>query len=69
MEKRYGGKVSISVVDPRNPFVLWYAIRYGAWATFTTWLLNGKKVFEGIPKVEELEYLINSELEAAGSNV
>jgi len=42
--------------------VLWYALRYGAWASFTTWVLNGKKIFEGIPKLEELERLIDAEL-------
>jgi len=62
LEERYGDKVRISVVDPRNPLVLWYAIRYGAWATFSTWVLNGKKIFEGIPKFEELKRLIDSEL-------
>ena len=65
LKERYGDKVNISVVDPRNPLVLWYAIRYGAWATFTTWVLNGRKVFEGIPKPEELERFIDSELGAA----
>ena len=60
--ERYGGKVRISLVDPRNPLVLWYALRYGAWASFTTWVLNGKKIFEGIPKLEELERLIDAEL-------
>ena len=62
LKERYGERVHISVVDPRNPFVLWYAIRYGAWATFSTWILNGKKIFEGIPGLEELERLINLEL-------
>ena len=62
LEKRYGNNVRISVVDPRNPLILWYSIRYGAWATFSTWILNGKKIFEGIPKFEELKRLIDSEL-------
>ena len=64
LKERYGERVYISVVDPRNPFVLWYAIRYGAWASFTTWVLNSKKIFEGIPELEELERLIDFELEA-----
>ena len=68
LKKRYGSKVDISVVDPRNPLVLWYAIRYGAWATFTTWILNGKKIFKGIPQPEELERFIDSELGTAASD-
>jgi len=67
LEARYGDKVRISVVDPRNPFVLWYAIRYGAWGSFSTWILDGKKIFEGIPKFEELERLIGSALEGTAS--
>ena len=64
LKEHYGDKLHISVVDPRNPLVLWYGLRYGAWASFTTWLLNSKKVFEGIPTLEELERMIDSELEA-----
>jgi len=41
--------------------VLWYAIRYGAWASFS-WILNGKKVFVGIPELGVLEHLIDLEL-------
>ena len=63
LKERYGNKICISVVDSRNPIVLWYAIRYGAWATFTTWVLNRKKIFQGIPQPEELERLIDAELE------
>ena len=65
LKERYGESVHISVVDPRNPLVLWYAIRYRAWATFSTWILNGKKIFEGIPELEKLERLIDYELEIA----
>jgi len=65
LKERYGDKVHISVVDPRNPLVLWYAIRYRAWATFSTWILNNRKIFAGIPELEELEHLINLELETA----
>ena len=65
LKERYGDKVHISVVDPRNPLVLWYAIRYRAWATFSTWILNNRKIFAGIPELKELERLIDLELEGA----
>ena len=65
LKERYGDKLHISVVDPRNPLVLWYAIRYGAWATFSTWILNSKKIFKGIPELEELERLIDLELKTS----
>ena len=64
LKERYGDKICISVVDSRSPIVLWYAIRYGAWSTFTTWILNGRKIFEVIPKREELERIIDSELQS-----
>ena len=63
LKEHYGDKLDVSVVDPRNPIVLWYALRYQAWATFSTWILNRKKVFEGVPQLEELERLIDTELE------
>jgi len=66
LKERYGNKICISVVDPNNPIVLWYAIRYGAWASFTSWVLNGKKISEGNPKLEELEHLVDSELKILG---
>ena len=66
LKERYGDKICISVVDPKNPIVLWYAIRYGAWSNVTTWILNGRKIFDIIPKLEELERLIDSELQIVG---
>jgi len=63
LKERYGDKLEVSVVDFRNPIVLWYALRYQAWATYSTWILNRKKIFEGIPQLEELERLIDAELE------
>jgi len=63
MKERYGDKLEVSVVDPRNPLVFWYALRYQAWGSFTTWILNSKRIFKGIPKPEELERLIDAELE------
>jgi len=69
LKERYGDRVQISVVDPRNPLVLWYAIRYRAWASFSTWVLNSKKIFEGIPELEELERLIDFELEPAAFGI
>ena len=63
LKERYGDKLDVSVVDPRSPLVLWYALRYQAWATFFTWVLNSKKIFHGIPQLEELERLIDAELE------
>ena len=63
LKERYGDKLDVSVVDSRDPFVLWYALRYGAWATVSTWILNRKKIFKGIPQLEELERLIDAELE------
>ena len=62
LRERYGDKISISVVNPSNPIVLWYAIRYGAWAAFTTWILNNKTIFKGIPELEELVRLIDAAL-------
>ena len=62
LKERYGDKLDVSVVDPRNPLELWDIFRYRAWATFSTWILNSKKFFEGIPKLEELERLIDAAL-------
>ena len=63
LKERYGNKLDVSVVDPRTPLVLWYALRYQAWATYSTWVLNRKKIFQGIPQPDELERLIDAELE------
>ena len=61
LKEHYGDKLEVSVVDHRNPLSIWYSIRYWAW--LTSWVLNGKKAFEGIPELGELKHLIDEALE------
>jgi len=68
LKERYGDKLYVSVVDTRNPLALWDVFRYWAWSPLSTWILNHKKVFEGIPEVTEMEHLIDVELSAAATD-
>ena len=55
IRETFGDQVDISVIDPKNIFSLFDNFRYGIKGTAPAWILNGKKVFEGIPAREELE--------------
>ena len=62
LKERYGDRLDVSVVDPRNPLALWDVIRYWAWSPCTAWIVNHKKIFVGIPEFEELERVIDDAL-------
>lgn len=51
----FGDKVDVVMVDPRAWILsLFDLIRYNVKATKPVWILDGKKIFEGIPSKEEL---------------
>ena len=62
LKERYGDDVAVSAVEPRNPLALWDIIRYRAWSPCTAWIVNRKKIFEGIPALEELRQSIDAAL-------
>ena len=62
LKERYGDKLDVSVVEPRNPLALWDIIRYWAWSPCTAWIVNRKKIFEGVPELEELERRVDAAL-------
>ena len=69
LKERYGDKLEVTVVDPRNPLALWDIIRYRAWMPNFAWIVNRKKTFEGIPGLEELERSIDVALGVALKDV
>jgi hypothetical protein len=65
LRERYGNKVEVSIVDPRNLLAFWDNIRFQIRPAMPAWILGRKKIFEGIPNLAELQRLLDLELERA----
>lgn len=65
LRDRYGDKVEVSLVDPRNMLAFWDNIRYRIRPAAPAWILGGKKIFEGIPGLAELQRALDLALENA----
>jgi hypothetical protein len=63
LQERYGDRVDVSIVDPRNIIAFWDNIRYRVRPAIPVWILKRKKIFEGVPGLEELQSVIDAELE------
>jgi hypothetical protein len=62
LRDRYGDRLDLYMVDPRNVMALWDNFRYGVRPAVPAWILGRKKVFEGIPDAGKLRELIDAEL-------
>ncbi|TDY61750.1 hypothetical protein C8D99_105163 [Aminivibrio pyruvatiphilus] len=58
IRETFGDRVHISVMDPRSIFSFFDLFRYRVRGTDPVWILNGRKVFEGVPSRDELEQSI-----------
>ncbi|MDR1377673.1 MAG: hypothetical protein LBJ36_01275 [Synergistaceae bacterium] len=63
LERRYGNRLDMSVKDPSDLLSLWDVFRYRVRSDVPTWILEGKKVFEGIPDLDQLSNAIDAQLE------
>lgn len=63
LRERYGERLDVSVVDPRNMLALWDNIRFRIRPSRPAWILENKKLFEGIPELGELQSAIDATLE------
>ncbi|MDR1874069.1 MAG: hypothetical protein LBQ90_03520 [Synergistaceae bacterium] len=63
IRERYGEKVDVSVVDPRNILAFWDNIRFRVRPSTPVWVLDRKKVFEGVPELENLQGVLDAALE------
>ncbi|NLD96209.1 MAG: hypothetical protein GX635_03745 [Synergistaceae bacterium] len=57
-KETFGESVDISVMDPRSIFSFVDNFRYNIKGTAPAWIVNGKKVFEGVPKWDEWEKIL-----------
>ena len=58
IRETFGDRVHISIMDPRSIFSFFDLFRYRVRGTDPVWILNGRKVFEGVPSREEIEQSI-----------
>jgi hypothetical protein len=60
LRDRYGERLDISIVDPRNILAFWDNIRFRVCPSTPAWILENKKFFEGIPELDTLLETIDS---------
>ena len=58
----FGESVEISVMDPRSIFSFVDNFRYNIKGTAPAWIVDGKKVFEGVPEWDEWEKVLSEAL-------
>jgi hypothetical protein len=63
LRERYGNRLDISVVDPRNILALWDNIRYGVRASKPAWILDRKKIGEGVLNLTDLQNAIDEKMQ------
>ena len=59
LRNKYGDTLEISIIDPRSIISIVDNIRYNVKSSKPTWVLDGRKIFEGIPLWEDLENSID----------
>ncbi|GHS97052.1 hypothetical protein AGMMS50276_16460 [Synergistales bacterium] len=65
IDKLYGDKVKISVVNPSGLTALWDSFRLKIKPDTPAWVLGGKKIFEGIPPLSEIKAALDRCVELA----
>ncbi|AJC74270.1 hypothetical protein AJ81_08895 [Pseudothermotoga hypogea DSM 11164 = NBRC 106472] len=51
--------VEVETVDPRNPLFTFQVLKHKVKGGRATWVYNGKKVFEGVPTIEQIEKILS----------
>ncbi|MDR1376429.1 MAG: hypothetical protein LBJ22_02870 [Synergistaceae bacterium] len=64
LRARYGARLDISVVNSWGFFALLDVLRLKITPSKPTWVLNGKKIFEGLPDSDELIAAVDSRVGA-----
>jgi hypothetical protein len=62
LRERYGSRLDVSIVDPRNILSLWDNIRYSVRASRPVWILDRKKIGEGVLNLADLQNAIDTKI-------
>ena len=62
LRERYGSRLDVSIVDPRNILSLWDNIRYSVRASKPVWILDRKKIGEGVLNLTDLQNAIDEKI-------
>jgi hypothetical protein len=54
LRSRYGERLDVSVVNSWGFFALWDVLRLKITPSKPAWVLEGKKIFEGVPEADDL---------------
>lgn len=54
IRERYGARLRVDLIDPRNVMSLFDLFRYRVKNTEPAWILNGSLIFRGVPEWDDL---------------
>jgi hypothetical protein len=66
LKKRYGSKLMVSIINPWSLLAMWDSIRFGVNPATPVWIMDGKKIFEGVPEIGQLQDALDEKLGKAG---
>jgi hypothetical protein len=69
VKKLYCDRVRVSIVNPWSLLAMWDSIRFRVNPATPAWILGGRKIFEGLPKIEQLKAALDAELAKCGQKV
>ncbi|GHS96016.1 hypothetical protein AGMMS50276_13690 [Synergistales bacterium] len=62
LKEHYGPMIEVSVVSPWNLFALWDCFRLNITPAKPAWVIGKKKLYEGIPELENLISIIDAKI-------
>jgi hypothetical protein len=65
VKERYGEALDVSAVNAWGFFSLWDVVRLGIKPSLPTWVMNSRKIHEGVPSRDGLFAAIDAELSRA----
>jgi hypothetical protein len=60
LRERYNERLDVSVVNSWGFFALWDVLKFKITPSKPTWVLEGKKIFEGVPEESDLMSAIDA---------
>ncbi len=62
IKEHYRAEIEVTMVDPRNILSLIDNVRYNIKGNVPAWILEGEKIYEGIPTWEQIHSILESKL-------
>lgn len=59
IRERYGARLRVDLLDPRNILSFWDILRFRVKSTEPVWILDGRLIFRGVPEWKDIQQEID----------